>query len=78
MTIEEIPDDVSHYNGFIIEDYCTQVGQGRIRDRAREHLGRNDTKVIFIRRLWERELRALAEGRPLTEWQVPREPLGYR
>ncbi len=78
MTIEEIPDDVSHYNGFIIEDYCTQVGQGRIRDREREHLGRNDTKVIFIRRLWERELRALAEGRPLTEWQVPREPLGYR
>lgn len=78
MTIEEIPDDVSHYNGFIIEDYCTQVGQGRIRDRAREHLGRNDTKVIFIRRLWERELRALAAGRPLTEWQVPLEPLGYR
>jgi 5,5'-dehydrodivanillate O-demethylase len=76
LTIEEIPDDVSHYNGFIIEDYVTQVGQGPIRDRQRERLGRNDTKVIFIRRLWERELRALAEGQPLTDWQVPSRPLG--
>jgi 5,5'-dehydrodivanillate O-demethylase len=67
---------VSHYNGFIIEDYVTQVGQGPIRDRQRERLGRNDTKVIFIRRLWERELQALAEGQPLTDWQVPSRPLG--
>jgi 5,5'-dehydrodivanillate O-demethylase len=76
MTVEEIPDDVSHYNGFIIEDYVTQVGQGPIRDRTRERLGRNDTKVIFIRRLWLRELAALAQGRPLTDWQVPAQPLG--
>jgi 5,5'-dehydrodivanillate O-demethylase oxygenase subunit len=76
LTIEEIPDDVSHYNGFIIEDYCTQVGQGPIRDRDHERLGRNDTKVIFIRRLWTRELKALAEGQPLTDWKTPARPLG--
>ncbi len=76
MTIEEIPDEVSHYNGFIIEDYVTQVGQGPIRDRTHERLGRNDVKPIFIRRLWRRELRALAAGQPLTDWQAPRQPLG--
>ncbi len=76
MTIEEIPDEVSHYNGFIIEDYVTQVGQGPIRDRTHERLGRNDVKPIFIRRLWRRELRALAAGQPLMDWQAPRQPLG--
>jgi 5,5'-dehydrodivanillate O-demethylase len=76
MTIEEIPDDVSHYNGFIIEDYVTQVGQGPIRDRSRERLGHNDVKPIFMRRLWLRELAALAQGRSLTNWQVPAQPLG--
>ena len=24
--------------------------------------------VLILRKIWERELRALAEGRPLTEW----------
>jgi 5,5'-dehydrodivanillate O-demethylase len=74
LAIEEIPDDVSHYNGFAIEDYVTQVGQGRI-DRAREHLGRQDVKVILKRKLWLRDLKALAEGRPPTAWMIPAEPL---
>jgi 5,5'-dehydrodivanillate O-demethylase len=76
MTIEEIPDDVSHYNGFIIEDYVTQVGQGPIRDRTRERLVRSDAKVVFMRKLWLRELKALAEGKPLKEWTVPDRVLG--
>ena len=41
-----------------------------------ESTSRNDTKPIFIRRLWLRELAALAQGRPLTDWQVPPAPLG--
>jgi 5,5'-dehydrodivanillate O-demethylase len=53
------------------QDYVSQVGQGVIADRAQEHLGRSDTGVILFRKLWERELRALAEGRPLKKWALP-------
>ena len=53
----------------------TQVGQGPIRDRTRERLGRNDAKAVYMRRVWLRELTALAAGKPLKEWKVPAEPL---
>jgi 5,5'-dehydrodivanillate O-demethylase len=53
------------------QDSVSQVGQGRIADRSAEHLGRTDEKVILWRKLWERELRALAEGRPLKQWVRP-------
>ena len=46
------------------QDFVSQVGQGSIAERAREHLGRSDVGVILFRKIWERELRALAEGRP--------------
>ena len=72
MTIEEIPEEVSHYNGFVIEDYVTQVGQGTIADRAGEHLGRQDASVAYRRRLWLQELDALSKGRPLRTWPTPR------
>jgi hypothetical protein len=75
LTIEEMPEDVSHYNGFAIEDYVTQVGQGPLPDRTHERLSRTDARVVINRTLWLRELTALAEGRPLTEWQVPESPL---
>jgi 5,5'-dehydrodivanillate O-demethylase len=51
-----------------VQDYTAQVGQGAIPDRTIEHLGRSDVGVMMLRRIWERELRALAEGRPLKEW----------
>jgi 5,5'-dehydrodivanillate O-demethylase oxygenase subunit len=51
-----------------VQDYTAQVGQGAIPDRTIEHMGRSDVGVILLRRIWERELRALAEGRPLKEW----------
>ena len=54
-----------------LQDYVSQKGQGAIADRRHERLGRSDAGVILLRRIWERELRALAEGRPLTEWRVP-------
>jgi 5,5'-dehydrodivanillate O-demethylase len=53
---------------FSVEDYVTQVGQGPVAPRDGDHLGRIDHGVILLRRIWERELRALAEGRPLKEW----------
>jgi 5,5'-dehydrodivanillate O-demethylase len=55
------------------QDYVAQVGQGPRADRAREHLGRSDVGVILFRRIWERELRALAEGRPLKKWALPQD-----
>ena len=51
-----------------LEDYVTQVGQGHIADRDHEHLGRNDTKIILRRKILQREVRALAEGRPTKQW----------
>jgi 5,5'-dehydrodivanillate O-demethylase len=50
------------------QDYVAQVGQGSIADRTREHLGRSDLGVILFRKIWERELRALAGKRPLKKW----------
>ncbi len=54
-----------------VQDVVSQVGQGRIADRTAEHLGRSDSTVILLRKLWDRELRALAEGRPLKQWARP-------
>jgi 5,5'-dehydrodivanillate O-demethylase len=59
------------YKLISVEDYAAQVGQGRIVDHTGYHLGRNDVAVILLRKLWERELKALAEGRPLKEWTLP-------
>jgi 5,5'-dehydrodivanillate O-demethylase len=54
-----------------VQDYVAQAGQGRLVDRAQDRLGRSDVLVIMVRRIWARELRALAEGRPLTQWTRP-------
>jgi 5,5'-dehydrodivanillate O-demethylase len=54
---------------FSVEDYVTQVGQA-IADRTQDRLGKNDVGLALMRKLWERELRALEEGRPLTEWHT--------
>jgi 5,5'-dehydrodivanillate O-demethylase len=53
-----------------IEDYVAQVGQGAIADHNQFHLGRNDAVVILFRKIWERELRALAEGKPMKLWKT--------
>jgi 5,5'-dehydrodivanillate O-demethylase len=55
------------------QDYVAQVGQGPIADRGREHPGRSDAGVILFRKIWERELRALKEGRPLKKWALPQD-----
>jgi 5,5'-dehydrodivanillate O-demethylase len=54
-----------------VQDITSQGGQGPIRDRINERLGRSDAGLIELRRVWERELRNLAEGRPLKEWTIP-------
>lgn len=66
----------SHFGGAqadvgLFQDTVAQAGQGAIFDRSNEHLGRSDVAVIMRRKLWERELRALAEGGPLKQWTRP-------
>ena len=58
------------------QDYVAQVGQGAIANRRNEHLGRSDLGVIMFRKIWERELRALKEGRPLKKWVPSQGPVG--
>ncbi len=53
-----------------IEDYVAQVGQGAIADQSNFHLGRNDAVVILFRKIWERELRAIAESQPTKRWKT--------
>ena len=54
-----------------IQDYVSQVGQGAVANRANERLGQSDVAIILLRKLWEREIRKLANGESLTQWQVP-------
>jgi 5,5'-dehydrodivanillate O-demethylase len=74
MTLDDLPADMGAYTSFAIEDYCTQVAQGSIAGRGRETLASTDAKPMMIRRLWLREVTAMLEGRPLTQWQIPAEP----
>jgi 5,5'-dehydrodivanillate O-demethylase len=55
---------------FSVEDYVAQVGQ-RHPDRSQDRLGRQDTAISMLRSLWERELKALYEGRPTKQWKPP-------
>jgi 5,5'-dehydrodivanillate O-demethylase len=65
-----------NYRGlFTVQDSVALVGQGRIVDRSKEWLGQSDKGIILLRRLWERELRALGEGLPLKAWRRPKDKL---
>ena len=66
MLTEEI---TSNFVG--IQDWVSQIGQGAVAPRENDHLGRSDLLVALLRKLWERELRALQDGQPLTHWHRP-------
>jgi 5,5'-dehydrodivanillate O-demethylase len=51
-----------------VEDYLMQVGQGAL-DRSQDRLGRIDVGVLLLRKIWQRELKAMAEGRPIKQWK---------
>jgi 5,5'-dehydrodivanillate O-demethylase len=72
MTLRDLPKSMSREESFMIEDYVTQVGQGHPRNRPMENLGRNDLTVIQYRRLWSREVAALANGTPVRQWSTER------
>lgn len=54
-----------------IQDHVAQLGQGAMADFEHEHLGQSDRAVILLRKIWARELKALAEGSPLKQWRKP-------
>jgi len=68
LRIEEIEAQESRPCITIAQDAIAQAGIGAIPDRSIENLGREDAGLILKRRIWERELRALADGRPLKKW----------
>jgi 5,5'-dehydrodivanillate O-demethylase len=67
-TTMSVKDAIDHPALVAVEDLCAQVGQGEIADRDAEFLGRTDRGIIFMRRIWQRELEALSEGRPTKAW----------
>ena len=66
-----VQDLAARPEGVSLGDLTTMVGQGVVADRANDRLGRGDAGVILVRKMWERELQALAEGRPLKQWMRP-------
>jgi len=71
VCIEDLDANLTTFDLFWIEDYVTAVGQGIFADRNQERLGQTDKGVILIRKIFDRELSALAKGAQLTPWCDP-------
>lgn len=68
--------DPYHPRLFHIQDSIATAGQGRVYDdRESERLGRSDTAVILLRKIYEREIGALMKGKPIKKWHRPKEKL---
>lgn len=50
------------------QDYVATRGQGSIVNRMNENLSVSDAGVVFLRRLFWRELEAIRAGRPTKQW----------
>lgn len=68
-TFNDVSPELSSYYSYWVEDYVALVGQGGIPDRSRDRLGRTDLGVILLRKLWMRELTALATDGVLKAWE---------
>jgi 5,5'-dehydrodivanillate O-demethylase len=68
--------DPYHPRLFFIQDSVACSGVGRLHeDRDSEMLGRSDTAVALLRRIYAREILALQTGRPIKQWRRPAEKL---
>ncbi|MFN8525992.1 MAG: Rieske 2Fe-2S domain-containing protein [Chloroflexota bacterium] len=64
-------DELQSHSALIsLQDTVVERGQGLVADHRHERLSRFDVGVAILRQIWERELRAIAEARPLTGWVV--------
>jgi 5,5'-dehydrodivanillate O-demethylase oxygenase subunit len=69
MSLEELAE--YRMSGGSLQDAVAQWGQGTIPDRKQDHLGFSDASPALYRRLFMRDLQALAEGRSRKQWQSP-------
>jgi 5,5'-dehydrodivanillate O-demethylase len=62
------------------EDAIVLLAQGVIAERENEHeyLGASDNPIVLLRNIWEREMRALAEGKRLKQWKYNPDKQGGR
>jgi 5,5'-dehydrodivanillate O-demethylase len=51
------------------QDYVATVGQGTVADTENELLGKSDAGVVFVRRVFWREIDALEAGKPTKQWR---------
>lgn len=70
LSVDEVPDrpDIIY-----IQDAVALMGQEEARDRSEDILAASDRQVTLLRKIWSRELKALADGRPLKQWRIPRD-----
>jgi 5,5'-dehydrodivanillate O-demethylase oxygenase subunit len=63
-------EDVKHRIPDVVrlQDDVVLVAQGVIPDRSQDHLGRSDVGVILLRKIWRRELEAMAKQQPIKRW----------
>jgi len=66
LTLDEVDPETTEI--VLLQDDIAQCGQRPIADHSAEFLSSSDIPLTMIRRLWKRELTALAEGRPLKKW----------
>ena len=51
------------------QDYVAIAGQGAIADREHERLGKSDAGIVLLRRIYWREMEAIASARPIKQWR---------
>jgi 5,5'-dehydrodivanillate O-demethylase len=71
LHVDDVPRDHPGLVG--IQDDVALCAQRPLNMREPDRLGRSDTQVILLRKIWLRELRALATGTALKEWVWPAE-----
>ena len=71
LHIDDVPR--AHPLLLVIQDDVALAAQEPLYARAADRLGRSDAQVIVLRKVWLRELRALATGEPLKTWSWPTE-----
>jgi len=71
ITLDDV--DPSHPLLPVIQDTVSIGGQGIIADREHENLGQSDIGVAMLRRIWEREMKAISNGEPLKQWYRPQD-----
>jgi hypothetical protein len=74
ITIDEAFSTTRRRANIVVQDNVAQGGQmdaDTPPDLRAEHLGREDSGLMMIRRLWVRELRTLAAGKEPKKWRHP-------